>query len=63
VAEVTQQLDRPNPATGLGKGKVDELRLRIEEHRASLVVFDDELFVHDVVFEGDVPETLRVRAR
>jgi N-acetylglucosamine-6-phosphate deacetylase len=31
--------------------------------RASLVVFDEELFVHDVVFEGDVPETLRVRAR
>jgi N-acetylglucosamine-6-phosphate deacetylase len=31
--------------------------------RASLVVFDEELFVRDVVFEGDVPETLRVRAR
>ncbi len=43
VGEVTQQLDRPNPATYLGKGKVDELILRIAETEASLVVFDDEL--------------------
>src|SRR3954464_12299194 len=43
VGEVTQQLDRPNPATYLGKGKVDELRTRIAETDASLVVFDDEL--------------------
>jgi N-acetylglucosamine-6-phosphate deacetylase len=31
--------------------------------RASLAVFDDDLFVRDVIFEGDVPEALRVRAR
>ncbi len=43
VGEVTQQLDRPNPATYLGKGKVDELKLRIAETDASLIVFDDEL--------------------
>ena len=40
---MTQQLDRPNPATYLGKGKVDELRTRIAETDASLIVFDDEL--------------------
>jgi N-acetylglucosamine-6-phosphate deacetylase len=27
--------------------------------RASLVVFDNEMFVHDVIFEGRVPDTLR----
>ena len=43
VGEITQQIDKPNPATYLGKGKVDELREAIEEKNASLVVFDDEL--------------------
>jgi GTPase len=43
VGELTQQLDRPNPATYLGKGKIDELRLRIDEEQASLLIFDDEL--------------------
>ena len=43
VGEVTQQIDKPNPATYLGKGKVEELRLAIIDKDASLVVFDDEL--------------------
>ena len=43
VGTVTQQLDRPNPATYLGKGKIDELRGRIAETDATLVIFDDEL--------------------
>jgi len=43
VGEVTQQIDKPNPATYLGKGKVDELRDEIAARSASLVVFDDEL--------------------
>ncbi|MFL5558688.1 MAG: GTPase HflX, partial [Gemmatimonadaceae bacterium] len=43
VGEVTQQIDKPNPATYLGKGKVEELRQEIEDKNASLVVFDDEL--------------------
>jgi GTP-binding protein HflX len=43
VGEVTQQIDKPNPATYLGKGKVDELRNEIEARNASLIVFDDEL--------------------
>ena len=40
---LTQQLDRPNPATYLGKGKVDELRDRINREHITLVIFDDEL--------------------
>src|SRR5687768_2914169 len=43
VGEVTQQLDRPVPSTFLGKGKIEELRERIGDLSASLVVFDDEL--------------------
>ncbi|HJQ10146.1 MAG TPA: GTPase HflX [Gemmatimonadaceae bacterium] len=43
VGEVTQQIDKPNPATYLGKGKVDELRDEIAAKNASLIVFDDEL--------------------
>ena len=43
VGEVTQQIDKPHPATYLGKGKMDELRDRVRELDASLVIFDDEL--------------------
>jgi GTPase len=43
VGEVTQQIDKPNPATYLGTGKVDELRQAIADKNATLVVFDDEL--------------------
>ncbi len=43
VGQLTQQIDRPNPATYLGKGKIEELAQRIEETEATLIVFDDEL--------------------
>jgi GTP-binding protein HflX len=43
VGEVTQMIDRPHPATYLGSGKIDELRLAAQEKEATLVVFDDEL--------------------
>jgi len=43
VGELTQQLDKPNPATYLGAGKIDELKQKVSETKASLVVFDDEL--------------------
>lgn len=43
VGTLTQQLDRPHPATYLGKGKIDELRALVEARHATLVIFDDEL--------------------
>lgn len=43
VGELTQQLARPNAATYLGKGKVDELRQRVAAEAVDLIVFDDEL--------------------
>jgi len=43
VDTLTQQIDRPHPATYLGTGKLDELRQRAGDRGASLVIFDDEL--------------------
>ena len=43
VGSLTQQIDRPNPATYLGKGKIEELGVLIEEMNATLIIFDDEL--------------------
>ena len=43
VGQLTQQIDKPNPATYLGKGKIEELSQRISETGATLIVFDDEL--------------------
>jgi GTPase len=36
-------LDRPHPGTYLGKGKIEELRVAIEEKQATVIIFDDEL--------------------
>jgi GTP-binding protein HflX len=43
VDTLTQQIDRPHPATYLGSGKLEELRDRAKDRGASLVIFDDEL--------------------
>ncbi|MEO7216704.1 MAG: GTPase HflX, partial [Gemmatimonadaceae bacterium] len=43
VGEVVQQIERPNPATYLGKGKVEELGQTIADTEATLLLFDDEL--------------------
>jgi GTP-binding protein HflX len=43
VATLTQQIDRPDPSTYIGRGKVDELKALIAEHEATVVIFDDEL--------------------
>jgi GTP-binding protein HflX len=43
VGELTQQLDRPDSATYIGSGKLEELKALIGEREASVVIFDDEL--------------------
>lgn len=43
AGRVTQRRDRPDPATYLGKGKVEELRDLCLEVDADTVVFDNEL--------------------
>ncbi len=43
VGELTQQLDRPDSATYIGSGKLEELKEMIADNEASVVIFDDEL--------------------
>ncbi|MBK6424297.1 MAG: GTPase HflX [Gemmatimonadetes bacterium] len=43
VGRLSQQVASPNPATLIGEGKVEELRALMEESRATLVLFDEEL--------------------
>ena len=43
VGELQQQIDRPDPATYVGKGKVEELKALVLDKEATLVIFDDEL--------------------
>lgn len=43
VARMTQDRDRFEPATFIGKGKVEELKALVVEQRIPLVIFDDDL--------------------
>ena len=43
VGETTQKLDRPNVATYVGTGKVEEIKALAEETLADVIIFDDEL--------------------
>lgn len=39
----TQKLETPNPKTFIGTGKMEEVRLFVEEHEVGTAIFDDEL--------------------
>jgi len=43
AGELTQKLDRPHVKTYIGPGKVEELRLLVEETLTQVIIFDDEL--------------------
>ena len=43
VGRITQDRDHPEPATYIGKGKVEELHQRLKEDAIPLVIFDDDL--------------------
>ena len=43
VAEIIQKRPRPDAAFYVGKGKVEEVKLIVDETGADLVIFDDEL--------------------
>ena len=43
VGELTQKMDRPNPETFIGSGKVEELKALAEDSLAQVIVFDNEL--------------------
>lgn len=58
VARFTQRLDYPNPRTYVGTGKLEELRLYIEENDIELVIFDDELSPKQV---ANIEKELKVK--
>lgn len=43
IKRFSQKLERPNPKTFLGTGKMEEIHLFIKENNISTVIFDDEL--------------------
>jgi GTP-binding protein HflX len=43
VGRITQDRDHPEPATYIGKGKVEELHQRLKNETIPLVIFDDDL--------------------
>ena len=43
VGQFTQRLDKQNPTTYVGTGKLQEIRDFVEEHEVGMVIFDDEL--------------------
>jgi len=43
VGQVTQKLNRPNPSTFVGKGKLEEIKALVEQTKANVIIFDDEL--------------------
>lgn len=43
VKRFWQKLDKPNPKTFLGTGKMDEINAYIKEYEVTTVIFDDEL--------------------
>ncbi|THD32899.1 GTPase HflX [uncultured Flavobacterium sp.] len=43
VKRFSQKMERPNPKTFLGTGKMDEIHHYVKEHNINTVIFDDEL--------------------
>lgn len=43
LKKFVQQLEKPNPKTFIGSGKIEEIAEYVEEHKVDMVIFDDEL--------------------
>ena len=43
IEKFYQELAKPNSSTLLGKGKVEELKIEVDENEISLVIFDEDL--------------------
>ncbi|GAB4413112.1 MAG: GTPase HflX [Bacteroidia bacterium] len=43
LQSIIQRMDKPDGATYIGKGKLEELRLAVEASQADMVIFDDDL--------------------
>lgn len=64
VARLVQERKSPDPATFIGRGKLEELAAATREHNARLVVFDDDLSPAQVRhIENGLPESVKVLDR
>lgn len=64
VGELTQKMDRPNPVTFIGSGKVEELKALAEDSLAQVIVFDNELSPrHQRELEKHIGENVRILDR
>ncbi len=43
VGVLTQRMDKPSPGTFIGSGKVEELKMLVEDTEANVVIFDNNL--------------------
>ncbi|GAA3762422.1 GTPase HflX [Flavobacterium ginsengiterrae] len=43
IKRFSQKMERPNPKTFVGTGKIEEINLFVKENKISTVIFDDEL--------------------
>ncbi len=43
VKKFTQKVEHPNSKYFVGKGKIEEIKAYVDEHKISLIIFDDEL--------------------
>jgi GTP-binding protein HflX len=64
VGELTQKINRPNPETFIGSGKVEELKALAEDSLAQVIVFDNELSPrHQRELEKHIGENVRILDR
>jgi GTP-binding protein HflX len=64
AGETTQRLDRPNPETLIGAGKVEEVKILLDETGARICVFDSELSPrHQRELENKLGANVRVLDR
>ncbi len=58
VKKFLQRMDAPNSTTFVGKGKLEEIRLYVEENEVGLVIFDDDLTSKQVL---NIEKELKVK--
>lgn len=64
VARVVQERTSPDPATYIGRGKVEEVAEAVRQHSANLVVFDGDLSAAQVRhLEEGMPDDVKVMDR
>jgi GTP-binding protein HflX len=64
LADISQNLDSPNASTLIGKGKLEELKILLDETGATTVIFDEELEPrHQRELEAELGSKIKVLDR